>query len=76
MNGPKSGFEKLVEKVRADFRFQYVGGGYFRDNTVPQGTNADIVHGNEILAEFCAELMREYLATETPAVEPPRGQGA
>ncbi len=60
MNGSKNEFETLVDRARASFRFEYVGGGYFRDKTVPQGTKADIVHGNEVLEEFCAELTKHW----------------
>ncbi len=51
--------EKLLKEVKSNFRFEYVGGGYFRDKTVPQGMKADILHGSEILEEFCSELMKQ-----------------
>ena len=60
MNCCKSEFQDLVNKVRSNFRFEYVGGGYFRDKTVPKGIKADTVHGTEILAEFCSELIKQY----------------
>ncbi len=55
----KSDLEKLLKKVRSNFRFEYVGGGYFRDKKVPQGVRADILHGSEVLDEFCAEVLRQ-----------------
>ncbi len=62
MNGSKSELKELLNKVRSGFRFEYVGGGYFRDKTVPKGISAEILHGGEILDEFCSELMRQYSA--------------
>jgi hypothetical protein len=61
MDVPKSDFENLLNRVKSNFRFEYVGGGYFRDKNVPQGTKADILHGTEILDEFCSELIKQYL---------------
>jgi hypothetical protein len=56
----KGELENLLNKVRSDFRFEYVGGGYFRDKNVPQGTRADILHGSQVLDEFCSELIKQY----------------
>jgi hypothetical protein len=53
-------FEKFLEDIKSSFRFEYVGGGYFRDKRVPQGTKADVLHGSEILDEFCAEVIKRY----------------
>jgi len=60
MNGSQSEFETLLKRVRAGFKFEYVGGGYFRDKTVAKGISADTLHGSEVLDEFCAELIKEY----------------
>ncbi len=60
MNDSKAEFEDFLRKVRSEFRFEYVGGGYFRDKNVPNGVKADMVHGNEILEEFCSELIEQY----------------
>ncbi len=55
----RSELEDFLKKARSNFRFEYVGGGYFRDKNVPEGVKADILHGSEILDEFCAELIRQ-----------------
>ncbi|HTY88681.1 MAG TPA: hypothetical protein VMB80_14535 [Candidatus Acidoferrum sp.] len=60
MNASKSEFENFLNKARAGFRFEYVGGGYFRDKNVPIGIKADTLHGTEILDEFCSELIKQY----------------
>lgn len=49
---------QLIEKTRKDFRFKYVGGGYFRDKNVQTGDKAEVRHGEEIIDEFCRELTR------------------
>ena len=49
---------ELIERTRKDFRFKYVGGGYFRDKNISQGKKADVRHGEEIINEFCQELMK------------------
>jgi hypothetical protein len=61
MNFSKSDLENLLKTVKSNFRFEYVGGGYFRDNSVPKGTKAETLHGSEILDEFCSELIRQCL---------------
>lgn len=48
----------LIEWTREDFRFKYVGGGYFRDKSIPEGKKADVRHGEEIIDEFCQELIK------------------
>jgi hypothetical protein len=48
----------LIERTRDDFRFKYVGGGYFRDKNTPTGEKADVKHGEEIIDEFCQELIK------------------
>ena len=48
----------LIERTRQDFRFKYAGGGYFRDKSIPQGEKAEVRHGEEIIDEFCQELIR------------------
>ena len=37
-----------VERLR---KLKYNGGGYFRDDTIPKGTTAEIVHAPEVLKE-------------------------
>ncbi len=49
---------KLIETTREEFRFKYVGGGYFRDKNIPKGKKADVRHGEEIIDEFCQELIK------------------
>jgi hypothetical protein len=49
---------ELIERTKKDFRFRYVGGGYFRDKTVAKGKKAEVRHGEEIIDEFCQELMK------------------
>lgn len=49
---------QVIERTREDFRFKYVGGGYFRDKNVPMGKKAEVRHGEEIIEEFCRELIR------------------
>lgn len=43
-----------------DFPFEYVGGGYFRDKTIPKGTSAPTLHGMQIV-----ELIIENLDCDT-----------
>ncbi|MGA3181063.1 MAG: hypothetical protein ABSF38_12020 [Verrucomicrobiota bacterium] len=57
MNAEQMLVEKLNE-FRSQFTYKYVGGGYFRDMTVPKGTNADIIHGDEIINKFCDDLVK------------------
>ena len=49
---------ELIERTREDFRFKYVGGGYFRDKNIPMGKKAEVRHGEEIIDEFCQELIK------------------
>ena len=49
---------ELIEGTKEDFRFRYVGGGYFRDNNIPKGEKAEVRHGEEIIDEFCQELIK------------------
>jgi len=56
----KSELEDFLNKVRSSFRFEYVGGGYFRERTVPKGARAEILHGSEVLDEFCSEVIKQY----------------
>lgn len=51
-----------LEKFRAQFKYQFVGGGSFRDMSVPKGINADIQHGDEIINKFCDDFVK-YRAT-------------
>jgi len=48
---------ELIEQVKRDFRFVYVGGGHFRDKNIPKGTDADTVHGDQIVEEFVKQLI-------------------
>jgi hypothetical protein len=59
-----------LSEFRERFRHGYVGGGYFRDMSVPKGVNADIVHGDEIINRFCDDLVK-YLADEPGREQPP-----
>jgi hypothetical protein len=56
--------DRLVQKLkefREQFKYKYVGGGYFRDKTVPKGTSADIQHGDEVVSKFCDDFV-QYLS--------------
>lgn len=44
--------EKAVVERLLAFPFQYEGGGYFRDNRVPKGETAKIVHGGHVIGEI------------------------
>jgi hypothetical protein len=53
--------QTLVEKVREfikQYKYKYVGGGYFRDMSVPKGTSADIIHGDDFTNKFCEDLVK------------------
>ncbi len=39
-----------------DIKFEYVGGGYYRDSAVPKGKVAKTIHGDEIIRHFEAKL--------------------
>jgi hypothetical protein len=58
MNNNPQALMELIERTRQDFRFKYVGGGYFRDKNIPEGEKADVRHGQEIIDEFCQELIK------------------
>jgi len=73
MNTSSGEFEKFLQAVRSSFRFEYVGGGYFRDKGVPQGIKADTLHGSEILDEFCSELIKQHSAARAWALEEGKG---
>jgi hypothetical protein len=60
MNDEQALVEKLHEFIKL-YKYEYVGGGYFRDMSVPKGTSADIVHGDEFINKFCGDLVK-YLA--------------
>jgi hypothetical protein len=49
---------ELIERTKEGFRFKYVGGGYFRDKNIPNGNKAEVRHGEEIIDEFCQELIK------------------
>jgi len=61
--------DNLLEKVKSNFRFEYVGGGYFRDKKVAKGVKADILHGSEVLDEFCSEVVRQYSLQSSQSAE-------
>ena len=54
-----------VERLR---KLKYNGGGYFRDNTIPKGTTAEIVHAPEVL-EDALQLATELEAAHAQNVE-------
>ena len=58
MNTNTQDLLELIERTKKDFRFKYVGGGYFRDKNIPQGKKAEVRHGEEIIDEFCQELLK------------------
>jgi hypothetical protein len=58
MNTNTQNLMELIERTKKDFRFKYVGGGYFRDKNIPQGKKAEVRHGEEIIDEFCQELIK------------------
>jgi hypothetical protein len=58
MNINAQELKELIERTKEEFRFKYVGGGYFRDKNIPQGKTADLKHGAEIIDEFCQELIK------------------
>jgi hypothetical protein len=55
-------YEKIVELAVTKFRFKYIGGGYFRDKTVPAGKKAEILHGDEAIEAF-SKVLIETLQT-------------
>ena len=58
MNTNTQDLMELIERTKKDFRFKYVGGGFFRDKNIPQGKTAEVRHGEEIIDEFCQELIK------------------
>jgi hypothetical protein len=58
MNTSTHNLIELIERTKKDFRFKYVGGGYFRDKSIPLGEKAEVRHGEEIMDEFCQELLK------------------
>jgi len=58
---PENKLVQELNKFRQQFKYKYVGGGYFRDMSIPKGTNADIKHGDEIISKFCEDFAK-YLA--------------
>ncbi|HTJ00536.1 MAG TPA: hypothetical protein VL527_16770 [Dongiaceae bacterium] len=52
--------DRLVQELknfRQQFKYRYVGGGYFRDKTVPPGISADMQHGDEVINKFCDDFI-------------------
>ena len=58
MNIDTNHLRELIDRTKEGFRFKYVGGGYFRDKNIPQGKKAELRHGEEIINEFCQELIK------------------
>jgi hypothetical protein len=58
MNIDTNHLRELIERTKEGFWFKYVGGGYFRDKNIPQGKKAELRHGEEIIDEFCQELIK------------------
>ena len=58
MNINAQNLMELIERTKKDFRFKYVGGGYFRDKNIAKGKMAELRHGEEIIQEFCQELIK------------------
>lgn len=54
-------FSQKLNEFRDRFSYRYVGGGYFRDMSVPKGINADIKHGDEVINKFCEDFVK-YLS--------------
>jgi hypothetical protein len=54
-------FVQELNKFRQHFKYKYVGGGYFRDDTVPKGTSANMQHGDEVIGKFCDDFIK-YLS--------------
>jgi hypothetical protein len=52
---------QALKKFRHEFKYKYVGGGYFRDQTVPKGISADMQHGDEVISKFCDDFVK-YLS--------------
>jgi hypothetical protein len=52
------------------FPFTYKGGGYFRNDSVPEGKKADILHGDQAIQYLYEAIGR--LTNE----EPPERQGS
>jgi ribosomal protein L27 len=53
-----SSIVNIIESAAKDFRFKYVGGGYFRDKNILVRQKADILHGSEIIEEFSKLIIR------------------
>jgi hypothetical protein len=56
MNNPA----EIIAAVKKDFRFKYLGGGYFRDKNIPQGQKAEVRHGAEVIDEFYKDLQESF----------------
>ena len=52
---------QALNKFQQEFNYEYVGGGYFRDKTVPKGISADMQHGDEVISKFCDDFVK-YLS--------------
>ncbi len=58
MNANTEMLMELMEGTREDFQFNYVGGAYFGDKNISMGKKAEVRHGEEIIDEFCEELIK------------------
>lgn len=54
-------FVQELRNFREQFKYKYVGGGYFRDKSVPKGISADMQHGDEVISKFCDDFAK-YLS--------------
>jgi hypothetical protein len=52
---------QALNKFRQQFKYEYVGGGYFRDKTFPKEISADMQHGDEVISKFCDDFVK-YLS--------------
>jgi len=48
-----------MKPLRKLFKYEYVGGGYFRERNVPKGTNAKILHGEQAIHYLYKQLNNE-----------------
>lgn len=60
--------KRAIESARASFKYKYVGGGYFRDSTVPRGEKAETLHGVEVLETFKNYILMTLLGAPDEAM--------
>jgi hypothetical protein len=56
--------QEQLESLEKCFEFKYVGGGYFRDNTVPKGKTAPLLHGDEVVREVFKRVKKSLTEHE------------